>query len=235
MNKLVFLLVFLISNLVLSNDAVQIKFRTSQDDFQNKLYKTWNSKSISFNSKLIVFGEIKKSYIVVSVESEDDLNGQVFKDLVYTTSKLIFDHVLNIREFKGALLDFTNLKTEVKKSKVIYEVLDKEPVYKGCNPKATNKKLRACFNEKLRKLVLKKIDPTEFNNIGLEKRKHTITIDFVIDRNGEIKDVVVNHTNEIIKESLLRFANSIEIKRGGFNNGNFVETNYRIPISFRIE
>ncbi len=111
-------------------------------------------------------------------------------------------------------------------------IIDEAPVYKGCENEMDKKK---CMSTKITKLINANFNIDVANNLGLEAGKKRISVQFIIDKNGEITDVKARAPHEILKDEAIRVMNLIPQMKPGKQKGNAVNVRYNLPIVFNIE
>jgi len=213
----------------------EIEYKSTKEDFQKELTAIWKSTEVNIQSEEQEFNSIKKHYLVITVSSENSISEKEFSNVMSATSSLIFKAITNTKDFKGARVDYKNTTSNTEKSKIIYEVIDKTPILKGCKKSLTNQELKKCFNQQLMKHIQKKFDPSKFNNLGLEKMQHKAITSFAIGKKGTVIDIVVKHENSVVRNEIIQLMKSLKVKKSGFNNGKPVKVNYTFPIVFVIE
>jgi hypothetical protein len=220
---------------VIHSTEKEIQYKSTKEDFLKQLTAIWKSAEVSIQPEELEFNSIKKDYLIITVTSKDDISEEEFSRLVRSTSSLIFKGITNTGDFKGARADFLNTTSNTEKSKIVFEIIDKAPILKGCKKNATNKALKKCFNEKLMSHIQKNFDPSVFNNIGLEKKQHKAITNFAISEKGTVINIVVEHEISVVRNEIEQLMKSLKVKKPGFNNGKPVKIQYTFPIVFVIE
>lgn len=108
--------------------------------------------------------------------------------------------------------------------KVIYRLVDVYPYYTGGEEAMVN-----YLNENLQY-------PQEAKDKGVEG---TVYVDFVVDENGNVKDVVAtdfigDEFDQILKDEAVRVVSAMPAWVAGHQNGKNVDTAFSIPITFRL-
>jgi hypothetical protein len=229
-------LILLISIFSFNNqENTKIEYKETKEKFLKNLENIWNCENVEIGSINNEFDSTKRDYLVINIKSEFDISEEEFEKFFGLTSSLLFKSITNTGKFKLAKVNFLNIKSKFKKSKIIYEIIDKSPVAKGCKENSTNNELKKCFNIKLMEHIKKKFKPSKFNNLGLAKKKHKIIINFRISKKGKSEVIGVKFPNETVKLEMTKLIESLKIKKPGFNNGKPVEVKYTIPINFIAE
>lgn len=108
------------------------------------------------------------------------------------------------------------------------------PVFPGCEALATNaekidcmsSKINAFVNKNFRKELLEDLQPNQTNRIY---------VNFKIDSNGFVTDVVANSHNAKLKKEAQRVINNLPSMRPGKQGDKNVEVLYSVPIAFNIQ
>ena len=72
---------------------------------------------------------------------------------------------------------------------VPFAIIENVPVYPGCEGQRTNEDKKKCMQEKITRFVRKNFDTGIANEVGLTG-KQTISVQFKIDRKGDIVGIV---------------------------------------------
>ncbi len=108
------------------------------------------------------------------------------------------------------------------------------PVFPGCESLGTNaekvecmsSKINSFINNKFRKELLENLKPNE---------TYKIYVNFKIDSNGFVTDVVANSHNENLKKEAQRVINSLPTMKPGKQGNKNVDVLYTVPIVFKIK
>jgi protein TonB len=214
--------------------AQEIQYKPSKEAFQEQLAEIWNPSTVTIQPQELKFKKKTKIYLVVTVSSDQDISEETFSDLVSSTATLIFEGVANLGKFQGAQVDFKNTKSGEEKSEGIYETIDRNPILKGCKKSLSNGELKKCFSKMMVKHIQENFDPSKFDDLGLEKKKHKIEATFAVSKKGKIVDIEVNHENQVVIDTIEELVQSIKVRKPGYNNGEPVRVSYTIPIVFEL-
>ncbi|MFD0964435.1 M56 family metallopeptidase [Pseudofulvibacter geojedonensis] len=116
---------------------------------------------------------------------------------------------------------------------VPFAVLEKSPVYPGCDENGTREELKKCFSQKITEFVAK-----EFNTKIGEQNQLTgllrIAVAFKIDKEGNIVEVRARAPHEDLVVEAKRVINSLPKMKPGIHKGKAVTVPYALPIKFKI-
>ncbi|MEC3906068.1 hypothetical protein VOI54_03505 [Tamlana sp. 2201CG12-4] len=218
---------------------IELQFKVSKTKMIQRIEKIWNCKVLDLKSMILKFNEINKDYIIIEIELEKKNIKEDFEFNLRATSKILNRHILNLKDFKGAQLNYIiNTANETKKnSEIIFEIPDKYPVLKECNKNLDNEDMRKCFSKELGKHINKNFNTTILKKMGLKKGMHKIPVYFTIDKTGKIIDIIPDNKNENerVKLEAYRVVKSIKIMTPAYNNGKFINLKLVIPIAFKID
>ena len=112
--------------------------------------------------------------------------------------------------------------------------VQKAPVFKGCEG-LSEVENRKCFEQKMKELVLRNFNTDLANELGLRSGKKKIITQFVIDKNGLVKDVQIRAPHPTLKKEANRIIGKIPKLTPGIQNDKAVNVRYTLPISFMVE
>jgi len=114
---------------------------------------------------------------------------------------------------------------------VSFKYLDKAPIYPGCDENATSEELKECFSRSISIHINENFNTNiaEIHNlIGRQK----IFIRFMIDENGELKEVNARGPHEALVAEAKRAIHTLPALKPGMHNGKAVTVAYSIPVIF---
>ena len=124
------------------------------------------------------------------------------------------------------------VKSEISEDKK-FELLEKTPVFKGCNSNLMNEKSKECFTEKMYNHIKKYfIYPTYAKDKNIQGRT---TIYFIIEKDGTIQDKTVIGGHPVLQKSTLTIIDSLPIFTPGEINGEKVRVSYAQPIMYKLQ
>lgn len=221
-----------------NSEKLELEFKVSKIKTIKRIKKIWNSKVVDLKSVIINFNEKHKDYIIIEIELEEKNTEEEFKLNLRATSKTLFRQILNIKDFKGAKLNYiikADSESE-KSSEILFVIPDKYPVLKGCNENLINENSRKCFQENITKYIKRNIDLSLLEKTGLKLGKYKIQVYFTIDKTREIIDLIPEskNINERLELEINKIFKSIKIIKPAYNNGEFISLKLLAPIFFEI-
>ncbi len=125
---------------------------------------------------------------------------------------------------------------EIKKEDepVTMKSVQKAPVFKGCEG-LSERENRACFEKKMKRLILRNFDTELANELGLRSGKKRISTQFVIDKNGFVTDIQIRAPHPRLEKEANRIIKKIPKFKPGYQNNEPAKVRYTLPISFLVE
>ncbi|MEM6718497.1 MAG: M56 family metallopeptidase [Bacteroidota bacterium] len=124
--------------------------------------------------------------------------------------------------------------TEVETEAIEFNILDKVPVYPGCEDKGTLDELKQCFTISIQKHVAENFDTKHAKSLGLVG-KQKIFAKFVIDKSGNVADILVRAPHPDLTKVTEKVIKSIPKLEPGMKDGKPVSVKYVLPITFMIQ
>ena len=116
---------------------------------------------------------------------------------------------------------------------VPFAIIEEVPVFPGCSGTKAQKK--ECLNKKLQKHIQRNFNAELANELGLSPGKKRIYVQFKIDKDGSITNVVARAPPPRLKQEAERVARKILKMKPGRQRGRPVRVGYTLPITFNVE
>lgn len=117
---------------------------------------------------------------------------------------------------------------------VPFEVIEKIPMFPGCDSNLANEEQKNCFRDKITSFVMENFNMTIADNLGL-KGAQKVSVFFKIDANGQVVDAKAEAAHSKLEEEALRVLNTLPQFIPGEQKGKKVVVPYFLPIKFIIE
>ncbi len=117
---------------------------------------------------------------------------------------------------------------------VPFAVIENVPIYPGCENAGNNDAKKKCMSDKVQKFVQKKFDTELANDLGLEGRQR-ISVQFKIDRNGNVVNVRARAPHPRLEQEAIKVVKSLPKMTPGRQRGKAVGVLYALPILFQVE
>ena len=155
------------------------------------------------------------------VEDEEEIEETVIESTETDETEAVEVEIIEVEEEEEVMED------------VPFAMIEDVPVYPGC--KGNKAKLRACLQEKIQKLVMKKFNSELASDLGLSPGVKRIFVMFKIDKNGNITDVQARAPHVKLQQEAIRVVKLIPKMIPGKQRGRPVGVKYSLPIAFRVE
>lgn len=118
---------------------------------------------------------------------------------------------------------------------ISFDIIEKVPVYKGCDESMDNENLKNCMNDKVRQLISKNFKTKLANKYKLKPGIQRIYVIFKIDTKGRVKDIVARGPHPEIEKEAIRVIKKIpRLTKPGYLRGKPVIVPFSIPIVFAV-
>jgi antitoxin component YwqK of YwqJK toxin-antitoxin module len=170
-------------------------------------------------------------------ESGDlEWKGDYLKDVLHKKWKKIDKDgkVLQTLIYKNGVLTKSNNETRVIATKVPDGVIERVPVYPGCD-NMTNMASRKCMSDKITVFVNKNYQFRIQQDILTLKGIQRIKVIFKIDKTGDIIDVRARGPHPILEKEAIRVIKMLPKMLPGMQRGKAVIVPYSLPIAFKAQ
>jgi protein TonB len=110
-------------------------------------------------------------------------------------------------------------------------LIEKVPVYPGCEKHKTNVKLKKCMSQKIAKLIGKKFNVDIGSDYGISGRQK-ISTQFTIDKNGDVTDIKIRGPHHALENEAKRVIHKIPKMEPGLQSNVPVGVIYTLPIVY---
>jgi len=117
---------------------------------------------------------------------------------------------------------------------VPFAIIENVPVYPGCEGQRTNADKKKCMQEKITRFVRKNFDTGIANEVGLSG-KQTISVQFKIDKKGDVVNIVSRAKDPKLQTEAQRVINKLPKMTPGKQRGKAVGVIYGLPIIFEVQ
>lgn len=138
-------------------------------------------------------------------------------------------------KFKEGVAVKNEFKGLLQPTKVPDGVIEKVPVYPGCESVLTNRKRKACMTRYVIKHVSSKFNTEIAKTIIGLKGKQKILVNFKIGKTGEVKEVKATAAHPILKAEAIRVIELLPKFIPGYQRGKPVVVPFSLPIVFQVE
>ncbi|GAA3553448.1 energy transducer TonB [Snuella lapsa] len=117
---------------------------------------------------------------------------------------------------------------------VPFAMVDKAPVFLGCEGLITNEEKRQCMSKAVQKFVNRNFNTAIADSLGLTGRQR-INVIFKIDTKGDIVGISSRASHPALEAEAIRVIESLPKIIPGENNGKKVIVPYSLPIIFQVQ
>jgi len=160
--------------------------------------------------------------IIEVVEDEEEVE----ETIIESTETSQNEEIVEVEEIEEAV--------EEEIADVPFAVIENVPVYPGCESAGNNAAKKKCMSDKINKFVNKKFDTELANELGLEGRQR-ISVQFKIDKNGNITNVRARAPHPRLEQEAVKVVKSLPKMTPGRQRGQAVGVLYALPILFQVE
>ena len=217
------------------------------ENFNTKLAETTN---LTGRQKIIVQFKIDKMGVIIDVKSRaphallkaeaervikalpkmkaGEYKGETVN--VMYSLPIIFEvqHKNTVVEVETEVVDYTN------QTDVPFSVVDKVPVFPGCDETTSAETLKKCFSQKIAQFVNENFNTKLAKTANLTGRQKILVL-FKIDKTGTITDVKARAPHASLKIEAERVINSLPLMKAAEYNGKAVNVMYSLPIIFEVK
>lgn len=116
---------------------------------------------------------------------------------------------------------------------VPFSVLTKTPIYPGCeNP--SNKTAKKCTKKEISNHVARNFNTELANSLHLPAGVKRISLQFIIDKNGDVTNVKARAPHPKLQEEAIRVIKLMPKMSAGEHEGKPVAVRYNLPIKFKV-
>jgi protein TonB len=112
-------------------------------------------------------------------------------------------------------------------------MVEKVPVFPGCEHLQTNEEQRKCLSDKIHKIIQKNFNTNLAQDYGLIG-KQVIGVQFKIDSKGHVVEIETRAPHPALGKEAERVLNKVPEMTPGKHNGKPVNVKYALPIKFVI-
>jgi len=130
---------------------------------------------------------------------------------------------------------FINIKKSIEKGEVPFSIIEKVPVYPGCENIMDNREQGRCLSKKIQLFVAENFNIKLAENLGLSPGKKRIFVMFMISSKGKITHVKTRGPHKVLEKEAERVIKSLPKMQPGEQQGKAVGVKYSLPITFIVE
>ncbi|GGI56640.1 energy transducer TonB [Winogradskyella haliclonae] len=119
---------------------------------------------------------------------------------------------------------------------VPFAIIEKVPIYKGCDKNLSNEDLRKCMGSKISEIVIKNFKSKLAGRLRLSPGYVKIFVTFKINKDGKVIDIKARATHPKLADEAIRVIKKIpKMDAPGYQRGKAVIVPYTLPIMFAVD
>ncbi|WP_417872922.1 energy transducer TonB [Xanthomarina gelatinilytica] len=124
----------------------------------------------------------------------------------------------------------------INSDEVSFALVERVPIYKGCNEDMDNKGLKECFNDKINSHIAENFNIEVAEKLNLpDETMVKISVFFKISTTGKIVDIKARAPYPELEAEAIRTINLVPELKPGFIDGKPVKVPYYLPITFKVD
>ncbi|WP_417291343.1 hypothetical protein [Corallibacter sp.] len=147
---------------------------------------------------------------------------------------LLFILIFSLSTFSQETISESSIKDP---DEVPFAVIEKVPVYKGCNKKSSNVEIKKCFNDKINSFIASNFNTNLGRTLDIEDKSIVrINVFFKIDKTGKITQIEAKSEYPELNNEAKRVIRLIpQLESPGYVRGKPVTVPYFLPIQFQVD
>ncbi|WP_299110629.1 energy transducer TonB [uncultured Winogradskyella sp.] len=126
-------------------------------------------------------------------------------------------------------------KLEILPTKVVDGVIEKVPVFPGCEEVFGNRSRKKCMSQRVAEHIISNFDKRKIANLGLSPGRKRIFVKFKVDKSGKLKAIQARGPHPAIEREAIRIIKLLPNLEPGTQRGKPVTVPYSLPIVFVVE
>jgi hypothetical protein len=215
-------------------DSKTIKEKNKHTFFKNLLYQIFDIEKIAFVNNYYKQSLLKKRIIMATKnKSKQILKMKYLLVLPLLAVMFIYTSCTSGKDIETIVE--SSVKDKMTTEVVPFSQIDQVPIYPSCEG-MNNEEAKICMQKNISKHIGENFNVDLAQNLDLSAGKKRISVQFKIDKNGDIIDIKSRAPHPKLEEEAIRIINLLpKMKPGEDENGELVEVRYMLPIVFKVE
>jgi len=163
--------------------------------------------------------------VIEVVEDMEEVEETIIESTESSQDKFVEDVVVSVDD-----VDFGEEEEEIS---VPFAVIEKVPVFPGCETLETEAERKACFSQKIQEHIQKNFNyPKTALEMGISGR---VFLQFEIDTKGKVSNIRKRGPDRLLEEEAVRIIASLPQMKPGQQRGRPAKVGYSIPINFMMQ
>jgi ribosome-associated translation inhibitor RaiA len=116
-----------------------------------------------------------------------------------------------------------------------FDIVERVPVYKGCEKEIGNMKKKECMSQKITAFFKKNFNTTLPKDSKVPSGKIRIFVKFYIDIDGSVVDAIANGPNQYLENEALRVIHLVPKFSPGLFKGKAIKVPYSLPLTAVVD
>lgn len=153
-----------------------------------------------------------------------------------TTLLLIFSLSFSFAQEKEDKTIETLTVIDENSGEIPFAIVEKIPIYPGCDKNMSNRQLKKCMSKKIVDVVLENFDTEVATNLILDSDIVKIYVTFKVDKEGNVIDIRTRSPHPKLGNEAKRVVELLpQMSSPGMHKGKAVVVPYSLPIMFKLE
>jgi beta-lactamase regulating signal transducer with metallopeptidase domain len=208
-------------------DEKTIKNTEKRSFYKNLLLQTFNIEKIPFINQYSNKSLLKKRIIMATKNKSRQISKLKYLLLVPVIISMLAVASCENKE---------NLKPQYEEEAFSFIQIKKPPVFPGCENIIEADEIKQCFSKNINQFIADNFNKELSKELNLPPGKKRILLKFIINKNGDITDIVCRAPHPKLKEEAIRIIKALPKMQAGLaKSGKKVNVRYNLPIIFNVE
>ena len=163
--------------------------------------------------------------IIAIVDDIEEVEETVIESTESSQDKFVEDVVITV--------DDVAVGEEEEEISVPFAIIEKVPVFPGCEDLATEAERKACFNQKIQEHIQQNFNyPKTALEMGISGR---VFLQFEIGADGRVSNIRKRGPDRLLEQEAVRIIASLPQMKPGMQRGRPAKVGYSIPINFMMQ
>ncbi|MEM1258852.1 MAG: energy transducer TonB [Bacteroidota bacterium] len=163
--------------------------------------------------------------VIEVVEDMEEVEETIIESTESSQDKFVEDAIVSV--------DDVAVGDEEEDISVPFAVIEKVPVFPGCETLDTEAERKACFNQKIQEHIQKNFNyPATALEMGISGR---VFLQFEIGADGKVSNIRKRGPDRLLEEEAVRIIASLPQMKPGMQRGRPAKVGYSIPINFMMQ
>lgn len=163
--------------------------------------------------------------VIEIVEDIEEVEETIIESTESTQETFVEDRIISV--------DDVAVEEEEEEISVPFAIIEKVPVFPGCENLSSEADRKACFNSKVQEHIKNNFNyPKTALELGIKGR---VFVKFEIDANGLVSNIQKRGPDKLLEDEAVRIIASLPPMKPGIQRGKPAKVGYSIPINFIMQ